>query len=142
MHVGAIGGRQLQKTLLKEGRDVFGSTRRFGQRLQRSDAARLRAGWIEDYANDDLQPVEMLRGHQPYRAGVFDFFETVFTTADEGVYRPFMVKADGGAYKRYSDWRTHQMSDHLPMWVELHMDFGDAYLEEVERELGALGSRS
>ena len=28
------------------------------------------------------------------------------------------------------------MSDHLPMWVELHMDFGDAYLEEVERELG------
>ena len=26
-------------------------------------------------------------------------------------------------------WRTHQMSDHLPMWVELRIDFSEQYLK-------------
>jgi hypothetical protein len=25
---------------------------------------------------------------------------------------------------------TFKMSDHLPLWVELYVDFGNAYLEE------------
>lgn len=29
----------------------------------------------------------------------------------------------------YDEWRTFQMSDHLPLWVELGIDFSDAYLE-------------
>lgn len=29
-------------------------------------------------------------------------------------------------YKTY--WLTHQMSDHLPMWVELKIDFSRGYL--------------
>ena len=33
--------------------------------------------------------------------------------------------------KKYRDWRTYQMSDHLPMWVELRIDFGDDYLETI-----------
>ena len=40
-------------------------------------------------------------------------------------------------YSSYSAWRTHQMSDHLPMWVELHIDFADDYLNEVESDLQA-----
>ena len=35
--------------------------------------------------------------------------------------------------KKYRDWRTYQMSDHLPMWVELRIDFGDDYLESIVR---------
>ena len=27
--------------------------------------------------------------------------------------------------------RTHQMSDHFPMWMELQIDFGEAYLRSV-----------
>ena len=27
-------------------------------------------------------------------------------------------------------WRTHQMSDHLPLWVELKIDFSDQYLKK------------
>ena len=27
-------------------------------------------------------------------------------------------------------WRTHQMSDHLPLWVELKTDFSDQYLKK------------
>jgi hypothetical protein len=30
-------------------------------------------------------------------------------------------------------WRTRQMSDHLPLWVELKIDFSDRYLEKLER---------
>ena len=31
-------------------------------------------------------------------------------------------------------WRTWQMSDHLPMWIELEIDFSDSYLESVITE--------
>jgi hypothetical protein len=29
----------------------------------------------------------------------------------------------------WSYWRTHQMSDHLPMWVQLKTDFGEDFLK-------------
>ncbi len=72
------------------------------------------------------------------RAGVFNFSKTVFRDEDEEVYAPFMgpeyqmnksgePRKDPGAY--YRQWRTFQMSDHLPMWVEIGIDFSDAYLE-------------
>jgi hypothetical protein len=72
----------------------------------------------------------------PYRAGVFDFFEVVYRKDEEAIYRPFMGKLDSsGSYAHYTDWRTHQMSDHLPMWVELKIDFAQNYLDEVERDI-------
>ena len=30
------------------------------------------------------------------------------------------------------DWRTFHASDHLPLWVELEIDFSDAYLEKLK----------
>jgi len=33
--------------------------------------------------------------------------------------------------KFYRQWRTFQISDHLPLWVELKTDFADAYLASV-----------
>jgi hypothetical protein len=48
----------------------------------------------------------------------------------------------------YKQWRTFQMSDHFPLWVELRIDFSDAYLqrkleeEKVQaRGLGISGGR-
>ncbi len=38
-------------------------------------------------------------------------------------------------YAYYSSWRNRQMSDHLPMWVEFHIDFSEDYLNEVEDEI-------
>ena len=54
-----------------------------------------------------------------------------YRSDEEAVYRPFMQKPDGSGdlYASYAQWRTHQMSDHLPMWVELHVDFADDYLD-------------
>ena len=73
-----------------------------------------------------------------YRAGVFDFFDVVYRSDQESVYRPFMRKRDSDdSYASYSGWRTYQMSDHLPMWVELHIDFTEEYLEDVEAALTA-----
>lgn len=74
-------------------------------------------------------------------AGVFDFYQSVFkdTEQDKKTYMKHMpefeTKADGeprseqskkNYYQTY--WRTHQMSDHLPMWMELKIDFSDEYL--------------
>ena len=73
---------------------------------------------------------------RPYRAGVFDFFDVVYRLDEEDVYRPFMRKPDSDDfYSSYSKWRTYQMSDHLPMWVELHVDFTEDYLGEVQKML-------
>lgn len=73
------------------------------------------------------------------KAGVFNFFDTVFRIEDEEEYIPAMgndytTKKDGEPRKNphqyyKTHWRTHQMSDHLPMWVELKVDYSDDYLE-------------
>ena len=68
-------------------------------------------------------------------ANVFDFFEHVFTTDDEPIYRAEQVEESGlKPSSKYSTWRTYKMSDHLPMWVELRTDFSEEYLEEIENE--------
>ncbi|MCO6475986.1 MAG: endonuclease/exonuclease/phosphatase family protein [Phaeodactylibacter sp.] len=73
------------------------------------------------------------------KAGVFNFYKTVFTPQDEKLYAPEM----GEGYRKASDgkprknpslyylnfWRTYQMSDHLPMWVEIRVDFSEEYLQ-------------
>ena len=63
------------------------------------------------------------------KAGVFDFFEYVYRLEqDEALYAaPFgATKA-----KTFRDWRTYQMSDHLPMWCEFRIDQSDEYLQEL-----------
>jgi len=74
----------------------------------------------------------------PYRAGVFDFFDVVYRKDEEDTYRPFMRKpGSDDFYSSYTSWRTYQMSDHLPMWVELHIDFAREYLDEIEADIQA-----
>jgi len=73
--------------------------------------------------------------------GVVDIYEHVFKDSDEKLFVNEMEK--GKMYRRnrkgikrtdkqktnyYKTWRTHQMSDHLPVWVELEIDFSDQYL--------------
>ena len=57
-------------------------------------------------------------------AGTFPFFNYVYKDDDWNTYQP---KLSQGKYKQ---WRTFKMSDHLPLWVELYVDFGEAYLEK------------
>lgn len=57
------------------------------------------------------------------KAGVFPFFDQVYRHDDQATYLP-----DKDA-KAYREWRTYKMSDHLPIWVELGVDFGADYLK-------------
>ena len=93
------------------------------------------------------------------RHNVFDYFESVFTDAEKTDYEPLskVMKerktsefsdywqfhrdsyaaiennnlGDGYANwnSHYSRWRTDEMSDHLPVWIELKTDYSDEYLD-------------
>jgi hypothetical protein len=62
----------------------------------------------------------------------------VYRESDYEAYKPQMpartkkgkvAKTDLLAYKK---WRTWQMSDHLPLWAEIKMDFTEAYLRSLK----------
>jgi endonuclease/exonuclease/phosphatase family metal-dependent hydrolase len=55
-------------------------------------------------------------------SGVFPFYQYVYRDEDRPIYQPDMEEKD------YRQWRTYKMSDHLPLWVELGVDFGSDYL--------------
>ncbi len=74
-------------------------------------------------------------------AGVFDFTKSVYREEDYKHYHTAMPERHrqlGPTQKPISEardkdyylkrWRTWQMSDHLPLWVELAIDFSDEYL--------------
>jgi hypothetical protein len=74
-------------------------------------------------------------------AGVFDYYQSVFRLEDQDAYvadmGPAYEKTSAGKartasgkttyYKSY--WRTFQMSDHLPMWIDLKIDYVQEYLD-------------
>jgi hypothetical protein len=72
--------------------------------------------------------------------GMIDMFADVFrdTAEDMALYASKVPAADpepGGrattAEARYRRWRTWQMSDHKPLWIEIETDFADAYLRDI-----------
>lgn len=79
------------------------------------------------------------------KAGVFDLFNIIYRKQDEEIYKDDMGKAylktskgkvrnkaqKAQYFKTY--WRTHQMSDHLPMWVQLRTNFGREYLKAIRK---------
>lgn len=75
-------------------------------------------------------------------AGAFRFFDSVFRDNDEDfeAYQELMPEEkandlwNGGPRGYYADqWRSWQMSDHLPLWVELKVDFADRYLDMIRK---------
>jgi endonuclease/exonuclease/phosphatase family metal-dependent hydrolase len=72
------------------------------------------------------------------KAGVLDVFQTVFTEKpkDLDFYAP------GKGKTAYKTWRTYQLSDHLPMWIELRTDFSDKYLRQKMRAAGPVAVSS
>jgi endonuclease/exonuclease/phosphatase family metal-dependent hydrolase len=73
--------------------------------------------------------------------GLVDMFECVFrdTAEDLALYQPLMPPDDPESDERsrattpaalYRKWRTWQLSDHRPLWIEIETDFADHYLTE------------
>lgn len=82
-------------------------------------------------------------------SGVFDFRRLVFRAQDFDSYfdkmpadkRDFHFKGAKNGQPRtdeekldyyLEEWRTWQISDHMPMWVELKTDFSEDYLEALK----------
>ncbi len=79
---------------------------------------------------------------EPGNAGTFRHFEAVFRDNDEDfdAYQDLMPEDkandlwNGGPRGYYAQqWRTWQISDHQPLWVELKLDFSDHYLESIRK---------
>lgn len=93
------------------------------------------------------------------RNGTFNYFNSVFKDDEKSNYEPLSkamkgrpstenknywqfhedsyeairngTTGDGYANwnSEYSSWRTNEMSDHLPVWIELETDYSDDYLD-------------
>lgn len=76
------------------------------------------------------------------KAGAFNFTKSVYTPKDLDTYRQYFddKNTNGKTEKQIqsyylSKWRTFQMSDHLPLWVELKIDFSNQYLERMKNNI-------
>lgn len=87
---------------------------------------------------------ELQLGDSKKNADVLNFYKSVFKDDEFEVYKDFMDPSkrdcnfDGssrkksGKVKYYKNiWRTFQMSDHYPLWVELKIDFSRDYLKNL-----------
>jgi endonuclease/exonuclease/phosphatase family metal-dependent hydrolase len=72
------------------------------------------------------------------KAGIFDYYEHVYQLSEFEHYKKDMnevlknstSKTKEATEAYYKKWRTYQMSDHLPMWVEFDIDFSKRYLND------------
>ena len=70
-------------------------------------------------------------------AGAFDFTETIYQPQDLNLYinqfdKKYVDEKTSKQIENYylTNWRTFQMSDHLPLWIELKIDFSNQYLKK------------
>lgn len=72
--------------------------------------------------------------------GMVDLYEDVFTDADLDRYAEVLPKKDPEGDEKfkattpeaiYRKWRTWQMSDHHPLWIEIATDFSEQYLGAI-----------
>ncbi|MFB3897325.1 MAG: endonuclease/exonuclease/phosphatase family protein [bacterium] len=55
------------------------------------------------------------------KGGVFDYYQYVYRQQDASVYLKDKQKS-------FAEWRSYKMSDHLPLWTEIQVDFAQEYL--------------
>ena len=84
---------------------------------------------------------EMQMGDSKPSSGVFNFFDIVFTEDDYDRYinsshlkdyfqnKERSMSDDAKKNFYMNEWRTNQISDHFPLWVELKIDFSEDKLK-------------
>ena len=65
--------------------------------------------------------------------GIVDLYTDVFTDDDVDLYLPEIPDSVTGStpLTRFQRWRTWQLSDHYPLWVQVQTDYTDSYLADV-----------
>jgi endonuclease/exonuclease/phosphatase family metal-dependent hydrolase len=92
----------------------------------------------EAHYYDQIAVCERTHEVEIENAGVFRWKDYVFRDdADYKDYKPLLPTrtksgkpeiVDVAAYKK---WRTWQMSDHMPLWAEIRIDFTEQYLDSL-----------
>jgi len=81
---------------------------------------------------------ELEIGPSENNAGVFNYYDAVYTEDEAETYH--LLGNGNGKWPDTADkrkkyfakkWRTWQMSDHLPLFIELRIDFTDKYLKRI-----------
>ena len=91
--------------------------------------------------NLKLEPKMTVFSEGKQHAGAFNFTETLYAPQDLNLYRGYFDekyktdKTEQQIEKYYlTNWRTFEMSDHLPLWIELKINFSNQYLEKMLKE--------
>ncbi len=80
---------------------------------------------IED-AKDKLEHARSEKSKKKIRAKIKEFRLDIKEAKK-------IVRSDADLRKYYlSEWRTFHASDHLPLWIDLKIDFSNAYLKRLE----------
>ena len=87
-----------------------------------------------------MEPRMVVFSEETQCAGAFDFTQTIYAPRDLEIYREyFSDKVTTGKTEKQienyylTNWRTFQMSDHLPLWIELRIDFSNQFLEKIPK---------
>lgn len=104
--------------------------------------------WVSNMSGDKhydqiaflVRKDELELGHSDKNAGVLNYYKAVYTEDEAEAYFPLgkaNQKWPATAAKRKTyfakEWRTWQMSDHLPLFIELRIDFTEKYLERIRK---------
>jgi endonuclease/exonuclease/phosphatase family metal-dependent hydrolase len=114
------------------------------ERIVEADGVPLTTNVIRDKHFDQIAFHDPRNRLKASKGGVFDFQQVIYGPDDAQKYRSAMERSAREKFKKaaasdkalekfYRQWRTFQVSDHLPLWVELKTDFADAYLASVMR---------
>lgn len=106
------------------------------------DATRLVSNMRGDKHYDQIaflvREGELELSGNPNHAGVLNYYDVLYTEDQAETYYPLGQangKWTGTAAERQkyfvTDWRTWQMSDHLPLFTELQIDFTESYLARI-----------
>jgi len=68
------------------------------------------------------------------RHGCFDWRSAIYKKDERSHYKKIAEKMRGRPYAKWNEaiyrgWTTWEMSDHMPIWVELKTDYSDDYLK-------------
>lgn len=96
----------------------------------------------EDHFYDQIAVRVKDRRFRVVGGGMMDMFKDVFreTNEDRRIYASKVRKKDPEkkpqykaktAAKRFKKWRTWQMSDHSPLWIEIETDYSEHYLKDI-----------
>lgn len=67
------------------------------------------------------------------KAGVYNLYNTVFKDYNDYESRITTHYGKKLSATKFKDFRSYQMSDHLPLWIEMRTDLADSYLEFVKQ---------